>query len=139
MPRALCLSTLAVALLPLAGCGDRAGASVPSAENGGVLLLKAGGSSGTRSATFEIKGRGVRVVYTMSRVPAGGRATFAFELDRGAEQTPEIARVTRTIGASSLKGDFESPVVAGRYRLRVDSDAPWAAEIYDMTSPRSRP
>ena len=118
--------------LVLTGCASKSGSEVVAAPADERQIVSVGGAGGAVTAPFDVTGRTVRIAYRLSIAPASGKVTFVLEREAGgsfgaATSDTEIVPV-------SLSGSRSLPVIPGRYRLRVDADVSWTA---DIDEPRS--
>ncbi len=120
------LSVAALGFLASGCASDRP--SVPNSVRTGARLLDAGGAGGELTRVFETTGSEVRVDYRLARPPQTPQVVFVAERDAGNGNFQTASTLSQT-APSGLAGTATLSLIPGRYRLRIDTDAPWTATI----------
>lgn len=118
-------------VLPLAGCAAKPPAAAPAATLG-VKLLDAGGDLPTPTPPFQVKGRGIRIEYRLSRHSPRNVVGIAALRDSGGDLFDPVSTVSLPL-AGALSGSTTMSLIPGRYRLRLETDVPWNATVYESS------
>ena len=121
-------------VLFVAGCGaPPPAASVPAPQaRAGAKLIDSGGIANDTTGVFAVKGRSIRILYRFRTMPA--RRSAILTLERRTDSGAFDISTSRAIKVpDALSGTETVPLLPGTYRLRVQADAIWSAQVYEPT------
>ena len=115
-------------MLAATGCAANAPktASAPADE---IRIVDAGGPGRSSSSPFAVNGQEIRVAYRLTSMPADRRVSLSLEKSDGTGGFFRTVSRTESV-TDSLTGSMRMAVIPGTYRLRVETNVAWSAQIF---------
>lgn len=126
-------SLAAITTLLLAGCAvESPSVPIDVKKSRTVKILDVGGDSSESTQPFTVKGRRIRVDFRLGRATQLPQVSIVALRDNGGDRFDPVTTVSRPT-SGGLSGSATMSLIPGRYRLRVETDVPWTATIFEST------